>query len=244
MANSNLCRTMYKISIALAIFLVPVFTFAQSGEEDVIYFKNGGILRGEIIEYTGEESLKIKTAGRNVVVVMLGEVQEIRKERVPRRRYFKESGYVNHTGMAFLPGPDATSIRFQMVNGYQFTPKLSAGLGFGLVTYNDPLNLAPLFLDVKYKFLEANTTPFAYFRSGYSFSIMTDDELQVEEHKGGHMLNMGFGLQFDTARGFGWYFTAGYNKDHSGFDQERWDGRIVENDISYRRIQFGFGLSF
>lgn len=233
----------YKISILLFIFFIPLFALAQPNEEDVIYFKNGAILRGEIIEHTGEESLKIKTAGRNVVVVMLEEVQEIKKERVPAQQYFKESGYVNYTGMAVLPGLDATSVRFQMVNGYQFSPKFSAGLGFGFTTYSDPLSLAPFFLDVKYKFLKANTTPFVFLKSGYSFSILADD-IEVEEHRGGYMLNAGFGLQFDTGKGFGWYFTAGYNREHSSFEQERWDGRIVENEITYRRMQFGFGLSF
>lgn len=231
-------------SICLLTFILPQASLAQSDMEDVIYFKDGGILRGEIIERVPTKSLKIRTAGRNVVVVRLEEVREIRREKIPVSQYFKESGYVNQTGMAVLPGQGATSVRFQMVNGYQFTPKFSAGIGIGFATYNDPLNLVPFFIDMKYKFLKANTTPFVFLKSGYSFSILSDDDTQVENHRGGFMLNPGIGLQFDTSKGFGWYFTAGYNRDRSGFDQERWDGRIVENDVTYRRLLLGFGLSF
>lgn len=234
----------YKVSLFLSIFLFPLFAAAQTGMEDVIYFKNGGILRGEIIEHNGNKSLKIKTVGRNIVVVMLEDVKEIKREKIPVPRYYKESGYVNYTGLDILPGQNTTSVRFRMVNGYQFNPRLSVGVGIGYTSYNDPLNLIPLFLDIKYKFLKANATPFVSFKSGYSFSTWSNEDTQVDAHRGGFMINPGIGLQFETNKGFGWYFTAGYNTDHSYFEQERRNGRIIENDISYRRLLLGFGLSF
>ncbi len=231
--------------LLLLLLLLPVSPLlAQENREDVVYFKDGSILRGEIIEQNGNESLKIKTVGRNVIVVMLEEVKEIRKEEVPGKQYFKEKGYVNLSGVSILPGGSTSTPSFQMINGYQFNSQLSAGIGIGFVLYNDPLNLMPLFLDIKYKFLEANTTPFVFFKSGYSFSILPDESMEVESHRGGFMMNPGVGLQFDTSGGFGIYFSAGYNLDNSSFEQEGFNGRIIVNDISYRRLLLGFGLTF
>lgn len=230
--------------LLLLLLSMPLLLAAQSNTEDVIYFRDGSILRGEIIEQNGNESLKIKTTGRNVFVVELTEVREIKKEKIPGTEYFKKSGYINHTSLNIMPGGSHTAANFQMVNGYQFTPRLSAGLGIGFVLYNDPLNLISLFVDVKYKFKEANTTPFVFFKSGYSFSILSDEHMEVESHRGGFMLNPGVGLQFDTSAGFGINFSAGYNLDNSSFEQEGWNGRIIVNDISYRRLLLGFGLTF
>lgn len=226
------------------VLLVPMLAEASPGREDVIYFKNGAILRGEIIEINENISLKIETAGRNVMVVMMDEVLEIKRERIPEQRNFRESGYMNLTGIDVLYGRQEISLRFHMVNGYQFTTRLSAGIGFGFIPYNDPLNLMPLYLDTKFKLIEANTTPFVFFKGGYSFSVLPDDDISIEEHNGGLMINPGIGIQFDNNSGYGWYFQAGYNLDRSNFDQRRWDNNLVENSIEYRRFLFGFGLTF
>lgn len=229
------------LSLAL---LFSVRASAQSNMEDVIYMKDGGILRGEIIECTNGASLKIKTAGRNVFVIAMDEVKEIRKEKIPVPRYFKERGYVNHTGIDVLPGRSKATIRFRMENGYQFNSRLSAGLGIGFVLYNDPLNLIPLYLNVKYKLMKANTTPFVFVKGGRSFSILSEADSPIDEHSGGFMLNTGFGLQIDTKNGYGWYINAGYNLDHSNSKQQIFDSRTIVDEISYKRLMFGLGLTF
>lgn len=237
----------HKILLPAILLLMAVSSpaEAQSGEEDVIYFKDGGILRGQILERDEQgQSLMIETAGRNIFIVRLEEVQSIGREDVPKPQYFKKSGYMNQTGIDILHGRGRTSVRFQMVNGYQFTPRVSAGFGISLVPYSDPLNLVPFYLDFKVKFLEANTTPFVFLKSGYSISLLSETDIPVESHSGGLMLNPGIGIQFDTGSGFGWYFNAGYNMDHATFDEELWDGRTLENDITYRRVLFGMGVTF
>lgn len=230
----------------LLIISLPLLVSAQSEKEDVVYLKDGSILRGEIIEQSAGEAIKLQMVGRNVLVINLDEVEKINKEEPSGTAHYKTSGYFNHTGMDMLPSQDGTTVRFQMVNGYQFQPKFSLGLGIAFVPYNDPLGLIPVFVDGRYKFREANTTPFIFGRIGYSFSILSDEDTpwSIENHRGGLVLNPGMGIEFHTSTGFGWYLTAGLNLDNSRFEQERWDGRIVETTIDYRRVQFGFGLLF
>lgn len=246
--NKRFCTMKMKLrnalyAVALILLLFPAAVAAQDQTEDVIYFRNGDILRGEIIEQMEKGTLRIRTACRNVFVVFPDEVEEIRRENLPEKRYYKRSGYLNRSGLDLLPGGSGTAVRFQMVNGYRFSSRLSAGIGVGFIMYDDPQNLLPLFAELKFRFFEANSTPFAYLRSGYGFSVWSDENMEAESHRGGFMLNPGVGLQFDTVDRFGFYFTAGYNLDNSSFEQEM-NGRILVEDIAYRRLLFGFGLTF
>ncbi len=234
------------VGLFCIIFLFPLWGTAQSNVENVVYLKNGGILRGDIIERIEGEALKIKTAGRNVFVVNLDEIEKIREQKVPAKTYFKKSGYINNTGINLLAGSKTPIVSVRMVNGYQFTPQFSAGLGAGFVLYDDPLNLIPLFVDLKYKFLEANTTPFVSLKGGYSFSVLSDDNegAEIESHSGGLMINPVVGIQFELNSNLGLYLTSGYNIEHASFEQPGWNGRTIKTDIIYRRVQFGVGLTF
>jgi len=69
----------------LAIFVMASPAFAQQ-MEDVVYLKNGGLIRGTIIEQVPGESLKIQTRDGNVFVYTMGEVAKILKEPVTRMR--------------------------------------------------------------------------------------------------------------------------------------------------------------
>lgn len=150
----------------LVIAFLPAIAFGQSSaEEDVIYLKNGSVLRGEIIESDQEEAIEIRIEGGSVFVLDREEIDEITREEHLKPVYYTQSGYINHTGLDLLPGGDRTSVRLQMINGYQFTPLIAAGIGIGFTTYNDPLGLIPLYLEGKLKLKEANTAPFLFLRS-------------------------------------------------------------------------------
>lgn len=242
---NNKTKQFFLCMVATLILIPPVFAM-QTGvdTEDVIYLKDGSVLRGEIIERNGEVSLRIETTCRNIYVVWMDDVEEIRKESRPGSQYYRQKGYVNQTGLEILPGKGPTSVRFQMVHGYQFHPIFSAGLGFGLTTYNDPLGLIPFFLEFRLKLAEANTASFIFLKTGYNISFNNDERVPVDNHTGGMMINPGIGLQFDTSSGFGLYFHAGYNIDEASFEQDGGGGQIIITDLSYKRIHFGVGFSF
>ncbi len=79
---------MYRKSIALVALLtflssiMPSFCFSQEAAlQDVVYLKNGSIIRGVIIEQIPEQSLKIRTADGSVFVYQMSEIERIRKEK-------------------------------------------------------------------------------------------------------------------------------------------------------------------
>lgn len=78
---------MYRKSIVVVIllaFLVSLMPAAGNGQEealqDVVYLKNGSIIRGVIIEQIPEQSVKIRTADGSVFVYQMSEVEKITKE--------------------------------------------------------------------------------------------------------------------------------------------------------------------
>ncbi len=65
--------------------LLSGLVLAQTNYEDVVYLKNGSIIRGVIIEQVPNQSISIKTADRNVFVFQMDEIERITKEVVDRK---------------------------------------------------------------------------------------------------------------------------------------------------------------
>lgn len=231
------------VSLFCMVFLLAGLAHGQSQVEDVVYLKSGSILRGEIIKRIEGEAIKIKAAG-NVYVVRLEKLKKVKTGKAANTSYVKKEGYTNRTGIDLLMGGGKPAVRVRMVNGYQFTPTFSAGLGAGFVLYDDPLNLIPLFVDLSYKFLQANITPFVSFKGGYSFSVLPDGNDNIESHRGGIMINPAVGIQFELNSSVGLYLNSGYSIEHASFTRMGWIGRSITTEITYRRVQFGIGLSF
>jgi len=61
-------------------FVLPEHSAAQGQDEDVVYLKNGGVVRGIIIEQVPGVSLKIKTRDGNVFVYAMKDIQKMTKE--------------------------------------------------------------------------------------------------------------------------------------------------------------------
>jgi hypothetical protein len=241
-----MCQSYFWKSLLILIFLsFPGIILAQLAMEDVVYLNNGSILRGEIIEINEDEYLKVKISGGSVFFILMDEVEKIKREKAYRPKLFKQKGYVNYTGLEILSGDQGSNaMRYQMVNGYQFTPLFSAGLGIGFVNYHDPLNTIPVFADARFKLLKSNTAPFIFLKGGYNFSVNPNEEYPIEDHSGGLMLNAGIGIQFEINENVGWYFNAGYNIDKMEYEEEGFGGRSLKTSLVYKRIHFGFGLAF
>lgn len=71
---------------AFRIAIILVFTFlnsvinGQSLIEDIIYLKNGSVIRGIIVEQVPNESLKIQTKDKNVFFFKFDEIEKITKD--------------------------------------------------------------------------------------------------------------------------------------------------------------------
>jgi len=69
----------------LSILLISVVTATLSAQQvlvDVVYLKNGSIIKGTIIEQVPGETIKLKTADGSIFVYNMSEIKKITKEQV------------------------------------------------------------------------------------------------------------------------------------------------------------------
>lgn len=77
-----------KVYVLFVVFnLLPCLLLAQSHYQDVVYLKNGSIIRGVIIEQVPNQNIKIETADKSVFVFKIDEIEKITKELVEKRSW-------------------------------------------------------------------------------------------------------------------------------------------------------------
>ena len=194
---------MKKLLLLCALLGYSVLSMAQSYRE-VVYLKNGSVIKGIIIEQVPRESLKIKTADGSLFVYQMDEVAKITKEEVVSSENEKAKpirsinrgykGFVD-IGSGFSVNDGQNSVfSFHTSHGYQFNPYfyLGGGLGLDFYAYPDIIELwLPIFLDFRVDFLDKRFTP--YF-----------------DLKLGSYLNPSFGVSYMVGKKVALNFGVGY----------------------------------
>lgn len=190
--------------LCLCWFLQSVnyLSLAQTKTEDVVYLKNGSIIRGTILERKSGEYVKIESGCRNIWVFRSDEISKITKEEIPvpdMGETTRTHGFLNSTDMGVLAGKGEETrdapFSLHTVNGYLFKNRIFCGAGLGIefldVTY------VPLFTDFRYHFFNNIISPFLYLQMGYNLPLENEkfDYAQVKE-KGGLLINPGAGIRF------------------------------------------------
>ncbi len=168
------------LTLLLLIFLTTIL-YSQSNYQDVVYLKNGSIVRGIIIEQVPSESIKIETADRNIFFYEMDEIEKATKEpklgeavKFNNNSKFKR-GYIGIVELNYLFGVGnhgLSRIEANIINGYQFNPYFSLGLGTGLRWYmyeGGSAIFIPIFADFRVNFMDNKVSPYFSLGIGYSF---------------------------------------------------------------------------
>ena len=213
--------------------------FAQQNYQDVVYLKNGSIIRGTIIEQVPNVSLKIETADKSVMVYKMDEIEKISKELIQNvsgtsnKSSGLKSGYLGilNVGYGFGVGHDSKGIdfgKFDFINGYQFNPYFSLGFGTGLKFYFDESNTSlviPLFADFRAHFIDYMVSPYVAVGIGYTLEA-------TPEFRGlGFMLNPSLGASIKISKRSALNIGVGYLMQRS-------------EGGSLNSINLDFGISF
>jgi len=171
--------------LALLLFaLITTLSFGQSNYQDVVYLKNGSIIRGTIIEQVPNKSIKIETADRSVFVYQMDEIEKFTKEAIQGKRGGSlsnsglQSGYkgILELGYQIRTGAYGMDrLKLNIINGYQINPYFSLGFGTGLRYYfNADAALIPVFADFRANFINNKISPYLSLGVGYSFDATND----------------------------------------------------------------------
>lgn len=174
---------MRKLLFLLTLLLsISTYVAAQNYTE-VVYLKNGSVIKGVIIEQVPNVSLKIKTSDGSLIICQMNDVEKITKEERYTRDYRKDvnnrkaarntlkgyKGFVDVGYIADLSDYNADKVEVSTSHGYQFNNYFYVGGGVAVDFYTDAdLIAAPIFVDFRANFINKKITPFADIKTGYS----------------------------------------------------------------------------
>lgn len=235
-----------KKTLILLFSIIAFNSFSQKVNDDVLYLKNGSIYRGKIIERS-EQIIKLETYERNVYVVQMADIQQIKSEESLRKPVilYKERGYVHYTELGPLAGSNRASngvttsaFSFQTVNGYKFNQYLFTGIGIGADLYAVQ-TFVPIVLSLRGDFTKkGNKIPFYFVEGGYSINA-TSNDVDGIKYQGGNTFAAGLGLKILFNENTGFVIGAGYR-----FQRSELLEKMNTKTEDFNRLTLRIGFSF
>jgi hypothetical protein len=245
------------------IFIFLLFTIsvsiAQDNMQDVIYLKNGSIIRGNIKEPVTNDQVSIETVTGNIFVYQMSEVEKMTKEpfyvKGKNSKTYNtgiKKGYygVVESGLGFCFGYEGRGLdrKINLISGYRVNPWFAAGAGLGIRYYPDEGFMMPFFADLRANLLNKRTSPYLSLDIGYAFNptdvsiagFMMAPTIGVSvKLKNRSALN--FGLCYEMQRSVYYEEYVSYYNYYSFGPPS-----IGENEIhvTNHAISFLFGVSF
>jgi hypothetical protein len=205
-------RQIFFLTFCLLILQVA---HAQRRMQDVLYLKNGSILRGKLLELNAD-TIKIEITGGNVFVFPASEAKGITRENL--KIDYKQTGYrltiengllMGHTpkGNSIGANQRITSYTLQIVNSLQLRPELAIGAGVGIDAYNT-YAITPVYLRLHGTLWNKPFSPLYMLDAGYGFysHIFNDPN----DGEGGLMVNPAVGVSIRMGRTSAFIVNVGY----------------------------------
>jgi hypothetical protein len=232
---------------------ITIIVFAQNNYQDVVYLKNGSIIRGIIIEQVPNKSIKIETADKSIFAYKMDEIEKISKEKITtkKERYTgKKKGFIGLELGANIPvgkfadendGAAKTGFQINLINfGYLFTDNIGItatwfgasnaieGLDNDYLWSHGGLLVGPLFSFPVSDKIEWDIKPMV----GLSWASVTNLNLETAKS---FAFNLGTGFRFNVSRLIA--LTLGIDYTTAKF---KWD--IGEQSMGTLAIKGGFAF--
>lgn len=163
-------------------------------------------------------------------------------------KYGLKPGYkgIVEVGFGIPVGDNGESrVKLNFINGIQFNPYTSLGIGTGLFGVSDRM-LVPIFVDFRCYMLNVKTSPYLSFDMGYSFNADNSFEGQ------GFLWSMLFGINLNLSRSFSMNLGVGYDSQkldwygsHISYPAPGGGVRVSESDSGMSgALLINLGFSF
>lgn len=250
-----------KQALLLIIFAILcwVEVSAQQILEDVLYLNNGSIIRGKIIQ-NANDTLKIETCGRNLLVFKSSEIKKTTMElKQASKQEFRDSfaptnqkGIYSFTTFGLLIGSNTPpTFSFQTSAGYNFNNFIGLALGLGIEKLQT--EIVPVFISFKSNLSEKANSPIFTCHVGYSFPLSKEkknDNLYGNpdyQYEGGVNVGFDLGILSYKSQKRAFTITAGYRYQivKETFTNYYWlQNSIEKNTYEFNRISIKIGFLF
>jgi hypothetical protein len=247
----DICRI--SLVIILLVFLFPILSGAQANKEDVVYLKNGSIIRGRLLELKKDTLVKIECSDRNTYVYPYNEVLKMTIEDYKHEAFIPRTrGFYNVTLLGLMLNEsdqgNALKISLNMSNGYRFNRFLNFGAYTGL-NFFDNFTMLPLGIDFRGDILKTRVTPYYNCQVGKAWCINADPyqlgyypDMKTRFFPG---LNIrpALGVKMNNKRS-AFLMELGFEYQELYDTYQEYNNRTVDEFRIFRRISFKFGLEF
>ena len=248
----------YKI-VLLYIFCIGFFIEGMGQDNpshwiDVVYLRDGSVLKGRILEYDYETEMRFEFSTGAQVVLAHSKIRSIRQEllnkgRVQKTYQFKERGFYNATDLIILAVDERTDDQaaagLSSSFGFQFRRSIGAGIGFAVHNFSIGGNemIYALYGEARGYLNKKNVSPFYAAHAGYGFAANDD---QLVSSRGGIYLAPSFGYRMGAAEHVNFTLSLGWNFQRASFTYRgnNWINETIEQRIQYKRFFVKAGLLF
>lgn len=212
-----------KTLFSILLVLLTIVATAQRKPMTTVFFKNGSVIKGAVIEYQLDGSIKIETADKSVWVFKSADVDKMEISKPVKIKsevdYSFKKGVFTQLQVEIMPSKkqstEGTIPDLLGVVGYQINKHFSVGVGTGVEAYH--VSMLPVFGDVRYYFLSDRFTPFINLKAGYAFPLENQKDVNrnvdLKSH-GGLMGGIEFGYVQTLSNSTKFTFSLGYRYQH------------------------------
>ncbi|MDP5171877.1 MAG: hypothetical protein NWR72_16630 [Bacteroidia bacterium] len=234
-------------------------------EEDVVYLKNGSMIRGTITEQVPGESVTIQTFDGTVFHFPTTAIDRVALEpsrytrikvayngKVVPVLYPTSPGWYRGNAVSIAGNNTNSNLHIAIRYGYRWKHWLQTGVITGMDPYQAGLIL-PFQAELRGDLFPKPITPHYFMQGGYGLAANRGPNHRV--FNGGLTYHVGGGLTFRTRRKYDLQFSLGYKWLHTYQEFEEtppwvWtqpnppEAVLVSGTRNYRRITFTFGTNF
>jgi len=240
-------KKIYPLIVLYTLF-ITVNIYAQS-KEDVVYLKDGSILKGKVIENVVNKKTTIEIVGHNIIVIPDSSIKLIlMDQKIPAKESENKASPVEMAANVSFYGGSDNSGGFTFITSYRFPFRLAVGGGIGIEWFNH--QQIPFIADVKYYFLKGSWSPYVYAQGGYSVPLSQEGDDEWMEFHGGALAGTGAGMRFNFSKRNALFFSLGYRyqKTETVTNPYPWSSYYPPYETirydEYNRMTFSFGFLF
>jgi hypothetical protein len=240
-----------KILLLAGLFCLPV-SMANAQQKppraqkqaywDVIYLKNGSVIKGNIID-SSATAIKLENRIQDTLVYSAQEIAGT--GRVPKPLKVSRQGFYGMMEAGIQLG-DSQGAVLRAIAGYRLGWQLQTGIGIGLDDYS--IRSAPVFGDIRYDFSRKDRTLFAYGGAGVSIPWPTRKQLPLWyapiKKDPGLYLHTGLGYKIRMEHSHSVHISAGYAHTEMSLKYPAGNETYSTFNYSYNRVTILLGYTF
>ena len=220
---------------------------------DILYLKDGSVLKGEILSYEKGKTLVFQLQGGQELQIQETEIDEIEQDKKIRRdplavHSIYHAFYVSSNHGSNFRRDNDWGLGLEVVSGIWLDETFGLGIGTGIMRYSMeyPWTVAPIFVDLKIK--SSQRSPFFLGIDGGIGYALRSESNNVLGGQPGERIRVGMGKMWATKSTTKISVELSYLHQRAKFRGGTWgwpnSEDILVQNMRFKRYQLRFGVIF